>query len=267
MKKRLTVVTILCWMLFLMSSCDQQKSQSAVPQQAVQSENEYAGHDYSKDAKDRIPQAVGPAGWTGTVVETMDTAGYTYVKVDTGKETIWAAAPEIEVKVGDKVSVPPGAPMKNYHSKTLDRTFEVVYFVGSINKPGAAPPAGQQSMGMHGMQKSPPAPKIDLSGIARAAGGKTIAEIFAEKAALSGKTVAVRGKVVKFNPNIMGVNWMHVQDGSGAAGTNDLTVTSAAMARVGDTVLVTGVVILDKDLGSGYKFDVIIENAKVTVEK
>ncbi len=65
----------------------------------------------------------------GKVVETMDTAGYTYVHVDVGGKKIWAAAPQFKVKVGNTVSVPEGLPMSNYYSKTLKRTFDLVYFV------------------------------------------------------------------------------------------------------------------------------------------
>lgn len=117
-----------------------------------------------------------------------------------------------------------------------------------------------------------PAPKaaaeVDLTGIAKAEGGKTVAEVFAEKDALAGKPVTFRGKVVKTNPNIMGKNWLHVRDGSGAEGTNDLTVTTAAGAipSVGDTVVVKGTVALEKDFGMGYQYDIIVEDAEVTVE-
>lgn len=112
-----------------------------------------------------------------------------------------------------------------------------------------------------------PAADVDLTGIAKAEGGKTVAEVFAEKDALAGQPVTFRGKVVKTNPNIMGKNWLHVRDGSGADGTNDLTVTTAgAMPNVGDTVVVTGPVVLNKDFGMGYQYDVLIEDAQVTVE-
>ena len=255
MKQMITGITLVCVLMFVTSGC---KEGGAIPSASQQ------------EAPAATQPAAAPQGWTGAVVETMDAAGYTYVKIDTGTEQIWAAAPETQVKVGDTVSVPPGAPMKNYQSKTLNRTFDVVYFVPSINKPGEAPPAAiapAGAMGMPGMKKKAPSAKVDLSGIAKAEGGKTIAEIFAEKEALGGKTVTVRGKVVKFNPNIMGTNWLHLQDGTGAAGTNDLTVTTDAEVQVGDTVLVTGALTLNKDLGSGYKFDVIIEKAQVTVEK
>ena len=117
-----------------------------------------------------------------------------------------------------------------------------------------------------------PAPKaaaeVDLTGIAKAEGGKTVAEVFAERDALAGKPVTFRGKVVKTNADIMGKNWLHVRDGSGAEGTNDLTITTApgTMPNVGDTVLVTGNVSLNKDFGMGYAYDVLVEDAQVTVE-
>ncbi len=127
----------------------------------------------------------------------------------------------------------------------------------------ASPPAAEP----HPMPAAP-TEAVDLSGIAKADGGKTIAEVFAEKDQLAGQQVVVRGKVVKSNPDIMGKNWLHVRDGSGAEGMNDITVTTAgAVPAVGDTVLVKGSVSLNKDLGMGYVYDVIVEDAEVTVEE
>lgn len=212
----------------------------------------------------------------GTVVETMDSGGYTYVQVDGGTEKIWAAAPQFPIKVGDKVTVPEGMPMQNYESKTLNRTFDVVHFVGAIGK-GDEPPAPAAGAPMAEQAQMPEGahPKLDPAQAAKEANvsfsdikkaDKTVGEIFAEQNALGGKAVAVRGKVVKFSPQIMGKNWVHVQDGTGAAGTNDLTVTTGDSVKVGDTVLVTGTVTLKKDFGMGYKYDVIIENGSVKAE-
>jgi hypothetical protein len=126
--------------------------------------------------------------------------------------------------------------------------------------------AGTPTMEGHPMPVEP-AKAVDLSGISRADGGKTIAEVFAGKAELAGQQVIIRAKVVKANANIMGKNWLHVRDGSGAEGTNDLTVTTGSeLPKVGDTVIVTGPVVLNKDLGMGYKYEVILEDATVTVE-
>jgi hypothetical protein len=102
--------------------------------------------------------------------------------------------------------------------------------------------------------------------VAKAPGGYTIQEIYAQRTKLAGKEVAVRGKVVKYNAQIMGRNWLHIQDGSGKEGANDLTVTTTTPAKLGDTVLVRGVLATDKDFGAGYKFGVILDNAQITVE-
>ena len=206
----------------------------------------------------------------GKVTETMNTAGYTYVCVDTGSEKVWAAAPQVEVKVGDEVTIPQGAPMRNFHSSTLDRDFEVVHFVSGFLGPNGQSLSKQpQTPTSHLPMGGSSAPaNIDVSVIAKAEGGKTVAELFVEKADLSGKEVTVRGKVVKFRANIMGKNWLHLQDGSGdsAAKTNDLTVTTDGTVKEGDTVLVTGTLVVDKDYGSGYQYDVMNEEAKVTTE-
>ena len=208
--------------------------------------------------------------YTGTVVETMDAARYTYIQFDTGSKKIWAAAPAFQVKVGDKVTVPQGALMKNYQSKTLNRTFDEIYFVDTITIAGVEPSAGQVTPAhpqvTSGKTVAPTPAQIDFSGITKPEGGKTIAELYAEKSTLSGKEVKVRGKVVKFSKNIMGKNWIHVQDGTGAQGTNDLTITTSSMAKTGDTVVAGGVLVTNKDLGYGYKYDIIIEDATVTIE-
>lgn len=208
-------------------------------------------------------------GKSGKVLETMDAAGYTYVQVDTGSETFWAAAPQFAVKVGDDVVVPEGMPMPDYHSKTLERTFDMVYFVPSVLVGGAATLAGDMPDGhppMSGGKTAVEATTVDLSGITPAEGGQTVADIFAKKAELAGKPVKVRGKVVKFSPEIMGKNWIHLQDGTGVAGSNDLTATTSVSAKMGDTVTISGILVTDKDFGYGYAYDVIVEDAQVTVE-
>lgn len=93
----------------------------------------------------------------------------------------------------------------------------------------------------------------------------TVAVLWKTRTALAGKKVTLRGKVVKFNGGILGVNWIHIQDGTGneADGTNDITVTSEAETKVGEVITVTGTVVLNKDLGSGYNYPVIIEHATI----
>jgi len=200
------------------------------------------------------------------VLETMNAGGYTYIRVRTEDKEIWAAGPQGTVAVGDRVNLPAGALMPSFHSKALDRTFEEIYFVGAIEivggskspHGGGSPPAGHATGG-RGAAMTP-------GSLQKAEGGSTIAELYARRGELAGKQVLVRGQVVKFTANIMGRNWMHIQDGTGQPGSNDLTVTTADSASVGDVVLVKGTAAVDRDFGAGYRYELIVEQAGVTVE-
>jgi len=215
-----------------------------------------------------------PTGQTisGAIIETMDAAGYTYVLVDTGDRQVWAAGPQVAVSVGENVFLTDGMPMRDFHSQTLDRTFDVVFFVGSI-KGGDAVVATQGSAMQpaipgHGIpsDKATPDQAIDLSNIVKVSGGSTVAELFAERERLADQEVSVRGRVVKFNAGIMGRNWIHIRDGSGSEGSNDLTVTSGDMAKPGDLVVVRGRLKTNQDFGHGYSYDILVEQADVDVE-
>ena len=158
--------------------------------------------------------------------------------------------------------------MRDFHSPTLDRTFETILFVPSIQLSGGASASESASMaqahpqGMIGGEQA----QLDFSDLERPAGAMSIAEIFASRIEVEGKEILVLGKVVKYNAMIMGKNWMHLQDGTGEPGTNDLTVTTQGTAFVGDTVLVRGNVGLNRDMGAGYRYDVLIEDATITVQ-
>ena len=91
----------------------------------------------------------------------------------------------------------------------------------------------------------------------------TIAEIYQGRAELKDATVTVRAKVVKVTPSVMGRTWVHLRDGSGSAsdGSNDMLVTSSAQPAVGDVVIAKGVVRTDVDLGYGYAYKVLVEDA------
>ena len=228
---------------------------------AIQSSGAFA---QVQDPTAANPPAAPPR--TGKVIETMDAGRYTYVRVDHGEEKIWAAAPKFEVKVGDSVLVPEGIAMTNHYSKTLDRSFEEVYFVAFVAVVGEN---GELRIprGHGDAPEEDRAREADLSPIERAEGGKTVAELFDERSTLAGREVTVRGRVVKVTSGVMGKNWIHLKDGTaGAGGFDDLTVTCDEIVEVGDTVLVRGVVSIDRDFGFGYEYDLIIEDADVAVE-
>ena len=214
----------------------------------------------------------GPEMITGAVLETMNSGGYTYVRVDAGDQEIWAAAGEFEIAVGDRVVFPLETPMRDFHSSTLERDFPLIYFASFIAPEGAAPAMATQSA----MEMPPGHPSIDTpamnpdtsvaaGSIERPAGAIAVAEVWSDRSDLAGTAVTLSGKVVKYNAAILGRNWFHIQDGSGemADGNNDITITTSETVAVGDVVTVTGTVVVDKDFGAGYSYTVMIEDADV----
>lgn len=235
-------------------------------------------------ASDGSTPAAGPAttatpaagAMRGTVRETMDSGGYSYMQVETGTGSVWAAANQMKVAVGDTVELIGGMPMQDFYSRTLDRTFDVILFVSSAAVMGnqaatddsAGQPAKLPPIDTPGNRPKPGEPPAVQPGrIEKLPDGHTVADLFEKKADLAGKTVRIRARVVKASRGIMGKNWLHIQDGTGQPGKNDITVTSAAgFAEVGSTVIVEGTFAIDKDIGAGYFFPVIIEDAKITLE-
>jgi hypothetical protein len=202
-----------------------------------------------------------PGILNGEIIETMNAAGYTYILLDTGTEKVWAAASETSVAVGQRVSVPAGQVMTSFPSKTLNRTFDKIVFTSGIYPEGSLEKAAGQDHGMAGSGRTV-VTDAHVENVATAAGGYTVEEILGQAAALSGKQVKVRGRVVKFTRDIMGTNWMHIQDGS----AGDLTVTTDTVVSKGDLVLVEGVLSVNKNFGAGYLYPAIIEKATVTRE-
>ena len=221
------------------------------------------------------PPAAAPsaASIKGQVLEVRDVDAYTYLRLKTKDGEQWAAVSKAPVKQGAEVTIENAAVMRNFESKTLNRKFDTIVFgslAGTAATPVAAagtPPAAGKDLGaMHsGMAKA-----IDVGDVkvAKASGAdaRTVAEIVGKRSELKNKPVVVRAKVVKFTPAILGKNWIHVRDGTGteADGTNDVLVTSQAETKVGDVVLVKGIVRTDVDLGSGYAYRVLVEEATLS---
>lgn len=203
--------------------------------------------------------APGDDGISGTVLETMNSGGYTYAKLDGGATQVWVAGPETALSVGAKVTKARGTLMTGFRSETLSRTFDEIYFVSSF------PVAGSAAPNPHAGASATTAPVAAIAKLEPVAGGNTVAEIFAAKDRLAGKPIVLRGKVVKVNNGILGRNWIHVQDGTGGAGTNDLVVTmpTAVTATLGSVVVLRGTVAINKDFGAGYTYGVLVEDATI----
>jgi len=239
------------------------------PAMAAKSDAPEAGHGKkaSHGGSDSHPQEGGPAV-SGKVVETMNSGGYTYVRLENmDGESMWVAVPEFKVKVGEVLFFNNGMEMQNFNSKSMNRTFDKILFSsGPVKLPGSKGVSKESAQGLKGHGLGPTEHvKLDKP---ETANGYSIADVYAKAASLDKKQVTIRGHVVKYSASIMGKNWLHLQDGTGdpKKANHDIVVTSDDDAEVGDTVTATGTVVKDKDFGSGYSYDVIIEDAKVVKE-
>ena len=214
--------------------------------------------------------APAPAGtFQGRVVQTIDAGPYTYVEVDSGT-----------LEEGALVRFATGMPMANYHSETLDRTFELVYFTDDVHPldgapaaagsgelpPGHPPLEGQPSQDHPGSASAGTPAGVDLSGIEPPEDGLRVEEVHSRAAELADERVTVRGRVVKFTAGVMGHNWLHLQDGSGEGDTADLTVVTDDLAQVGDLVTATGLVAVDQDFGFNYQYPVLLQDATIRAD-
>ena len=226
----------------------------------------------------KAPASAAPAELTtiaGTVLETVDAGAYTYVRLKIASGEVWAAVNQTTVRPGAEITIGNAMWMENFESKTLNRKFDRILFgslAGAANLDAMAAaaelPAGHpQTSGAPAASTSQVSDVLGDVKVEKATGkdARTVAEIWTQRKELSGKEVVIRARVVKFNPEIMGKNWIHLRDGSGSAekGDNDLTVTTDAVVKKGDVVSVRGKVAIDRDFTSGYAYPVIVEEAKV----
>lgn len=185
---------------------------------------------------------------TAKVLETLNSGGYTYMKVQDGKNSYWIAMTQRAVNVGDKVSYTEQGWMQNFHSKTLNRTFKSILFAGDA----VTSPLKQIQEQKPNIMTSSYQTKDTL----------TIAELFKNRDKYVGKSVTLRGKVTKTSTAIMKLNWVHIEDGSRFAGMDDLVFTTTQKTpKLGTIVYATGKLIKDKDFGYGYFYPVIIQEA------
>ena len=206
-------------------------------------------------------KAVLPPGTHGvSVVEVVQTSNYTYLQVEENNNKFWIAVVRVEAKPGDSVYYTKAGEMKNFVSKELGRTFASVFFVEDPTRTLApAKPAPQQLT-----PRKPQIVRWSEVSVETPKGGISISDLYKSPASFAGKTVIIRGKVVKYNQEVMHKNWVHIQDGTEFSGKFDLTVTTLDSVAIGTTVTFKGIIMLNKDFGSGYTYDVIMEEAKAS---
>ena len=185
------------------------------------------------------------------------------VTAEDDKDT-WIAISRQEIEKGKSYYYEPNVEMTDFVSKELKRTFPKIVFVDKFSD---QPMTLAKPNSINTSKGNLPAIAKEGIKVERAEGGITIAELYAGKDSYAGKTVKIRGEVVKFNPEIMEKNWVHLQDGTNSNGSFDITFTTNDVTKIGDVVTLEGSVTLKKDFGAGYFYDVIVENAKLIPQK
>ncbi len=176
----------------------------------------------------------------GKVLDAISAGGYTYMQVEENGQSYWIAGPSSNIPKGTEVKFGEQIWMSNFTSKALGRTFDKLLFVSGVQPVGVAQPAVTMT-------------PSELY---------TVEQVFAQKDELKGKVIAVKGKVAKVSTNIMNRTWVHIQDGTGAEGSNNLVFRSeTGTAQVGATITAQGKVDTERDFGMGYYYPVLIEDS------
>ncbi|MCE7857877.1 MAG: hypothetical protein DYG97_15325 [Ignavibacteria bacterium CHB3] len=149
--------------------------------------------------------------------------------------------------------------MQDFKSDNINKSFDEILFVEDARKS----PTPEEMKNIHSGAASIDKQSVKIEPLKD---GKTVQQIFTDKSTLEGQTIKVKGKVVKFNKQIMKRNWIHLQDGTGTDTEFDLVLTSNDDVSVGDIIIAEGKVAVNKDFGAGYYFPVIIEDAKISKE-
>lgn len=225
----------------------------------------------------------------GVVLDAVTGGGYTYMNIEENGEKFWIAGPANTVAKGAEVSFSEQVWMPNFTSKALNRTFEKILFVSGVDDGTADNETASEEAPVDEIHSGAGSAAVETSGEAAeeeeaseddeeageeeesapepppADGIYTIERLYKIADGLKGQKIKVRGKVVKVSENIMGMTWVHIQDGTGTRGKNKLIFRSASdTAKLGDTVVAEGVLDTDKDFGYGYYYAVIVEDATFT---
>ncbi len=210
----------------------------------------------------------------GSILESITEGKYIYLKLDDMGEKIWIATyPAFlggEVAVGDQVQYAGGVEMTGFESEALDKTFDRILFITKIKKVDApqlkdfehVPADNYHSQYVKQGKKD----EISIPArgeVEKAENGKNIEEIFTDAEKLKDSEVIVRAKVMKISKNILGKNWLTLQDGTGNPPDNKLSATTLETANMGDIVSIKGTLKTNVTLGAGYVYRVLIEDATI----
>lgn len=194
------------------------------------------------------------------VKEVIQTSSYTYLNLQEEEDVYWGAIPRRDdIEVGDIYYFDSFMEMNDFQSKELDKTFKSIYFIQEVS----SEPFPSADMIEQKTKGSSTVGNQEITTLEPVVGGITIKELYSNKEAYSGKTVKIKGHVVKYTEAVMGKNWLHIQDGTTFGNDFDLTVTTTGSCKINDVVVIEGKIVLNQDFGYGYSYAVLLEDAVI----
>ena len=198
-----------------------------------------------------------------TVNEILQASRYVYLNVSEGSSKFWIAARKQEIEKGGTYFYRGGLLKTDFESKEYNKVFDTIYLVSNL----VTQDHSKHVDGLNtGVQKSGPVvQKEDIpthtDKVVAHKGSIKISELVKDPKKYEGSTIQLSGTCVKVNPNIMDRNWLHIQDGS--KDDYDLVVTSNTFVPEGSDITIRGLVVLNKDFGAGYMYELIVENGEL----
>ena len=208
---------------------------------------------------------------TVKILEVKDAPGYTYMKVDEKGEQYWAAIESTPVKVGQTITLKEQVWMKNFKSKSLDKTFDKVLFADYSRKGISGADNVHKIHGKMIKKKQEdsfkPDPKFNEGVVIseEKAIKTTITELFKDKNKYKNKNVEIEADVIQVSNKVKGNTWVKIYDGKD--GVIFRSPNEDEKVEIGDRVKVIGTVNTDVDYGFGFAYEVIGVNAKFEVLK
>jgi hypothetical protein len=188
-----------------------------------------------------------PGGWANraptTVEKVVDRADAQLLEVRQGRLKTWVRVPQVGAEVGDYILLGQGTPRRDVEIPETGKRVAVLVEIEHARVVDRAT-----------------AERTVVSSAPE--GALKVGEVYGRLDELDGKEVVVYGVAVKV-AGAVGWYWVHLQDGTGdpSSGTHDLTVQTTVAVAEGQRVAFRGVLRRDVDLGFGYQYDALVEDA------
>lgn len=192
------------------------------------------------------------------IVQVLKTETYMYMEVSEGGKKFWIATGPGSVRSGSTYYFNEAVRKFNFESKALDRVFDSIYLIPRLVPESKLEALNQRLFDPHQMGQrnqasdtlAVPDPDIFTA--------LTIGELLQSPETYEGQWVEISGTCVKVNNGILGRNWVHLRAKEENGG--EVVVTTQQEVEVGEVVRMQALVRRNRDFGSGYQYDLLLED-------